>query len=369
MRILIWTDAFLPEIGGMEVFCMRLAVGLKERGHECLIVTNRRDSTQVGPSFYQGIPVHGFDFQNAAFASNLRLLREQHEACGPVIAAFDPDVTHLNIAMRSALGFMLQQRQKSRPTVLTLHDNLLFKHQQGLSSALLDSVDAIAAISESVRLNALSWRPEIATKLHKVLNALPMPEVLPTLLPTEPCLLAFGRLVKDKGFDLAIEAFARVARQFPTATLTMAGEGSEFRNLQALAREAGLAERIHFPGWIDPEDIPALLNRHSLVLMPSRWQEPFGLVALQTAQMGRPIIASRTGGIPEIVVDGQTGILFENENLPALTEALRLLLGNPTLGSRLGEQAYRHALNHFNFDRFIGAYENLYAKISAKKCG
>jgi len=367
MRILIWADAFWPEIGGLEVFCMHLVLRLKERGHDCLIITERNTSRGWGLSYYQEIPVYGVTFHKASTNRDLRSMREQHEACKQLIAQFNPEIIHLNSVMRGALGFMLQQRDRRRPAILTLHDDTLLEYQKGLVSAVFENVDAVVAISEFIRTKTLIHQPGFTDKLHIILNALSMPEVLPLPFPAEPRLLAFGRFIKEKGFDLAIRAFAQLAHHFPKATLTLAGHGVEHAALCSLAQETGFADRIHFPGWISPEDIPALINQHSLVIMPGRWEEPFGLVALQTAQMGRPIIASRAGGIPEIVLDGVTGKLFESEDLPALTNCLQLLLENPALCEQMGRQAHVQAKKYFCFDTFVAAYENLYRRVQAQR--
>lgn len=340
---------------------MNLVTSLKERGHECLVIAERRNPRDEGPGFYDGTPVHGISFRTAAANGDLPAIRLKHELCARLIGEFDPDVIHLHPVMRGALGFVLTQRNCRRPAILTLHDNVLFQHRHGLGGSVFENVDAIAAVSQSIQTATLKYDPGLKNKLHTVLNSLPMPKLAPAPFPTEPRLLAFGRLVKVKGFDLAIQAFARLARLFPQATLTVAGHGPEHASLGHLARESGFASRIHFPGWVHPDEIPALINQHSIVIMPSRWQEPFGLVALQTAQMGRPIVASRTGGIPEIVSDRVTGKLYENENLPALTEAIQLLLENPGLAEQMGRAAHLHAQKQFPFDAFITAYENLYA--------
>jgi glycogen(starch) synthase len=365
MRILIWTDGFWPEIGGLEVFCMHLVKRLRKSGHDCLIIAERNGAAGWGMSDYHGTPVYGVTFCKTTVKRDLVSLREQHEACKSLIAQFDPEVIHLNTVMRGVWGFLLQQRDQRRPTVMTLHDYAIFQHRNALATALLEHVDSLAAVSDFIRVHALENRPELKNKLRTVLNALPMPDLPPSPLPAERRVLAFGRFTRDKGFDLAIQAFAGVAPRFPEATLTLAGNGMEFDALQKLAVETGFGDRIHFPGWVNPEDIPALINQHTLVVMPARWQEPFGLVVLQTAQMGRPVIASRMGGIPEIVVDGVTGKLFESDNVPELTKTLQLLLEDPALCEEMGRNAHSHARQYFRFDHFVAAYERMYEQAAS----
>jgi glycogen(starch) synthase len=362
MRIIIWTDGFWPEIGGLEVFCMRLVTALQRRGHACLVVSNSPPGLAARHDPYEQIPVHRFTFQDALTRGDLKLFHREQEACARVVEEFDPQVIHVNAMYRSILGFVVMQRNRRRPAVLTLHDSHLYRRHDTLREAVMENIDLVAAVSNSIRRDALAQVPGIAGKLHLVSNALPALRIPPAPLPRGHRLLAFGRLVRDKGFDLAIEAFAEIARQFPEATLTVAGDGEERSRLEAQAGKAGLGLRVHFPGWIDPDDAPALINRHSLVIMPSRWQEPFGLVALQAAQMGRPIVASRVGGIPEIVLDGVTGKLFANENVAELTQAIRELLEDPALAEKMGRQAQAHVQEHFNFDRFVDGYESLYAR-------
>ena len=96
MRILIWTDAFWPEIGGLELFCVRLAEAWQESGHACAVVTERRKSEKLVTHSYRGIPVHETNFERALRGADLPHLRRQHETCGHFIEEFQPDVIHLN---------------------------------------------------------------------------------------------------------------------------------------------------------------------------------------------------------------------------------------------------------------------------------
>ena len=244
--------------------------------------------------------------------------------------------------------------------MLTLHDHALALHARGTGPELVRSADIITAISQSQRKFILGCAPGIGDRMRVILNALPAPTLAPAPYPSHPRLLVIGRLVREKGFDLAIRAFAALAPDFPQLTLTVVGEGTEAASLRRLAQETGFLARIHFRGWIDPAEIPAVLNEHSLVIMPSRWEEPFGLVALQAAQMARPIVASRTGALPEIVLDGVTGSLVPNEDLSAYIAVLRCYLNDPGLIARQGRQARAHVASHFSFPQLITNYANAY---------
>jgi glycogen(starch) synthase len=170
-------------------------------------------------------------------------------------------------------------------------------------------------------------------------------------------------LVQDKGFDLALRAFALVHPRFPGVRLVIAGQGPERAALEGLAANLGIGAAVDFPGLISPSAVPALLNTASAVLVPSNWFEPFGLVALQAAQMGRPVVASRVGGLQDLVLDGQTGLLVEQGSVEALAAAIAILLADPHLASGLGHTAYHHARRVYSWERYVGDYLALYTKL------
>jgi glycogen(starch) synthase len=116
---------------------------------------------------------------------------------------------------------------------------------------------------------------------------------------------------------------------------------------------------------VDPEDVAALINRSTLVVVPSRWQEAFASVAIQAAQLGRPVLASRVGGMSEAVLDGETGILFASEDDDALAAAIIGLLDEPRRLERLGRNARSHAQRAFSFDRYVADVESIYRRVSA----
>ena len=362
MRILIWTDAYWPEIGGLEVFCMRLATALQNRGHDCLVIANRNYPGNGGLKWHGEIAVHGFHFIRNRQNGDLAALRRDHLACVQIISEFKPEIIHLNAISRSLLNFILLQRGQRYPAVLTLHDPHVFAIKSILAP-LMENVDRLVAISEYVRKETASAFPSAEAKLGKIVNALPDTSLPPSPVPDHQKILGFGRLVGDKGFDVLIKAFARIAPEFPGVTLTLAGDGVERPALEKLAGNSGCGERIYFMGWVLPDKMPEVILAHQMVVVPSRWQEPFGLVALQALQEGRPVIASTAGGLPEIVSDGETGRLFENENDLELAACLRQLLSDPALAARMGEKGRERAWKFFAFEDFVRAYENLFMKV------
>jgi glycogen synthase len=133
--------------------------------------------------------------------------------------------------------------------------------------------------------------------------------------------------------------------------------------LEAQAHALGVASAVNFVGLVRPEAVPELIGNCTLVVMPTRL-EAFGLVALQAAQMGRPVVATRVGGLVDLVVDGETGMLVDPDASQALAEAIALLLQRPDLRKQMGQAAQRRSGELFSWERFVDAYDALYRRIA-----
>jgi len=190
-----------------------------------------------------------------------------------------------------------------------------------------------------------------------------MPALVPPPIAFDPLrILCVGRLVPEKGFDLALAAFAIVLQRFPSARLVFAGDGPEVNNLQQQAFDLQILHSVEFVGGVPPERVAGLMGDATLVLVPSRL-EGFGLVALEAGSMARPVVATRVGGLPEIIVHEQTGLLTECENSRALAQAIELLLEQPERARRMGWAARERAQKEFGWERHVDAYEGLYRKL------
>ncbi len=157
-------------------------------------------------------------------------------------------------------------------------------------------------------------------------------------------LLALGRLVPQKGLDLAVQALPAIRASHPKAVLVIAGEGPERERLEALGRARGLADALFLPGRAG--DVAALLEQADVLVHPSRW-EGFGLVLLEAMLAARPIVATNVSSIPEIVVDGETGFLVPRNTPGALADAVVRVLDAP---GTLGAAGRARALEHFSAD-------------------
>jgi glycosyltransferase involved in cell wall biosynthesis len=162
---------------------------------------------------------------------------------------------------------------------------------------------------------------------------------------TDPTVLFVGRLVPQKGVDILLRSFAILRRRIPNANLVIAGDGDQDLYLRRLARYFGLPPRVAFVGWQTGDALVRLYQRIEAVAVPSRY-EPFGLVALEAMSCGRPVVASRSGGLAEIVEDGRTGYLVPPGDHLRLAQRLAWLLLNERVRRTLGGAARKRALRY-----------------------
>lgn len=367
-RVLYWVQDFLPSIGGVQVLAGHLLPELRARGWDVCVVASR-DFTDLPPeSEWDGIPVHRFPFREALTAGDPALLVETRNAVAALKRRFRPELVHVNLTDPSVFFHLQTTAAWPAPFLLTTRVDMT-QRTAGPATILgraLEAADRVTTISGALLDNLLALAPGIGAKATVIHNALPLPDAAPASLPfAPPRLLCFGRVAPEKGFDVALRALARLAPTHPGLTLEIVGEGSALADLQALARQLGVDERVEFTGRVEPDAVPAAVDGATLVLVPSRWQEGFGLVALQAHQRGRPVVASRVGGLPEVVADGRTGVLVDPDDSVALAGAVARLLADPPGTRAMGDAARRRAEEVFGWARHVEAYDGIYRELVA----
>lgn len=173
-------------------------------------------------------------------------------------------------------------------------------------------------------------------------------------------LVFVGRLVSDKGVDLLLQALKLLQNENLFPDLTIVGSGPEEENLHPLAAELGLNRQLTFAGQQSGAPLAEILNRHRILVVPSRWAEPFGVVALEGIACGCVVVGSEKGGLSEAI--GPCGLTFENGNIRALADQLKRLLNDLNLQTNLRQQAAEH-LSKFQAETVAAAYLRLMRKM------
>lgn len=368
MRVLYWTEQVSPYIGGVEIITDHFLAAMARDGHELTVIARKGELTLDGPSVPgTDIPVHYFGFKEAFVNNRLDRVASITRQIGALKARLKPDLIHLNFCGPSLIFHLRTLAACRAPTLMTLYALPEGEPAKtGVMARLFDAADWVVGPSQAVLDRTREWFPQITPRSSVVYNTLNLPALDPDPLPFDrPRLLCLGRMVPDKGFDLVVDALPAILRAAPDLRLTIAGDGTDTERLEQQAERLGVRERIEFLGWVAPPDVLGLINTSTIVVVPSRWYEPAPLVAIQAAHMGRPVVGARTGGIPELVLDRETGLVVDHEDSGAIAEAVTYLLRNPDQARRMGRNAQARARSVFGWQGCMDAYRALYRRLSA----
>ncbi|MEE8167949.1 MAG: glycosyltransferase [Candidatus Hydrothermarchaeales archaeon] len=274
------------------------------------------------------------------------------------------DLIHAHYAVPQGLLGVILKKIKGKPLIVTVHgSDITVLGRNSLARPFvrftLKSADAVIAVSNFLK-GETSKLGVAEEKIQVVYNGLPVgKEVQKESLNIEGTIIAYiGSLVPQKGVDVLLQAFENVKREIPEAKLVIVGEGREEKKLLRLARKIGLLD-VYFLGQRD--DLNSVLEGSSLLVLPSR-EEGFGMILLEAMHMGVPVVASRTGGIPEVVGHGKNGLLVERENPEALAKEIISVLKDDALKERLIVNG-RKTAERFSWESASNEVDGLYEEI------
>jgi len=389
MKILLVNDYATPT-GGAELATLGLREGLRKEGHDARIFSSSaRPST--GPSFA--------DYECVGTTSRWRTLLQ---AANPwaftklrrVLAEFQPDVVHVRMFLTQLSPLILPLLGDVpclyhvvwyRPVCpigtkmlpdgtacqtpagvvcyrnhcLPLRDWFPLMLQMKLWRRWRHVFNLVVANSEATRRHLVAEGIEpVAVVWNGVPIQLPRPQ-----LSAPPTAVFTGRLVREKGVDVLLQAFVKVVARIPEARLLIIGKGPEQDSLSRLIAQLRLVPNVSMLGHLSRSEMERHCAKAWVQVVPSRWAEPFGLVAAEAMMRGTAVIASNSGGSAEIVQNGQTGFLVPSGDIHAFAQALLHLLGDRELAERMGKVGREVAVVRFSeavwIDKFVALYQTL----------
>lgn len=364
MRIIQWAFPYLPAIGGREVFIQRLCNSLTDNGHDIHVIAPPPSNTEfMVPNYVHtdDYPIHRHDLRSSILSKDSNLIKAARKQLLIDLARIKPDVIHLhtigpeNLILRDALGEL-----GFTPVFVYTHhtpsiDNVLWRH-------FLSTMDVIVAISEHSREQLELHDPSNREKMVLIENAVPVEANFSPILAENREIFAFGRLSEEKGFQVLLDAWSQLRAYIGGMKLIIAGDGPYSSQLHAQAKRLGIAESVDFPGWLSQNCVRSHLDQSRLVVVPSIWNEPFGLVAAEAHARARAVIASDVGALSEIVLHQQTGLLVAPNSPEMLSQAIQQIAHDlPALRS-LGAQAFDHAMHSLNWKFCVTKYQDIYTK-------
>jgi glycosyltransferase involved in cell wall biosynthesis len=177
----------------------------------------------------------------------------------------------------------------------------------------------------------------------------------------------FKNLERKYGPEVLIEAFARIAAECPEARLTMAGRGEMNDSLRGRVAELGLSDKVDFPGRLPHEQMVAAMQGTDLFVMPSTCQESFGVAAIEASACEVPVVATKVGGVPEAVVDGETGVLVPPFDAERLAEACIGLIRDSNRRRQLGKVGRKFVLDHYQWHQNAATMASVYGQLLSRQ--
>lgn len=363
MRILHDSPGYRPYIGGIEVFLAGLAPALAERGHEVCVLTAHGAMDLPDSEVIDGVRVERLRYSEGLVASDPRQILGAIRRAADVRRDFAPDVVNLHFSDATIFFYARSAAAHPAPMAMTFHVSppRVLEDKRGAMWESLGGAARVTACSQATLDDVLALMPEKREAASVLYNGVEPPPGQPGPPSFDPPVVATaGRLIREKGFDVLVAAMPALRERVPGARLRIAGDGPELDPLRAQVERLGLGDCVELPGWVAPDEIHTLFEGASLVAVPSRWREPFCIVALQAMLAARAVVASDVGGVPEVVAAGETGELVPMEDPGALAAAIAARLAEPAETARMGERGRERALARFTMERSVNEFERLY---------
>ena len=347
-------------VGGGEHSLLDLVVALRGAPEIRSHVVCPEDGALTRRLRELGIPVEIIDFpawRPAGAPGIVRALAGLSRA----IRRHSPDVLHCNATSRIATYAGLAGRRRGVPVVW----HVRVGDREGLKDRLIASLMTRIVVNSDAVGRRFSWlAPPRLTRVHNGIDLarLVAAAAPPRRVPGEIVAGSAGRFVAYKGFHDLLRAAAAVRDKHPGVRWVLVGDGPERAALHALGDTLGLRDVVTFAGW--QADVAPWLAGLDVFVLPSHG-EHFGRVLVEAMALGKPVVATDAGGVPEIVVDGETGLLVPPGDPPALAAAIARLVEDPAQRARLGEAGRRRATSEFSLERHRDALRALYQELGA----
>lgn len=356
-----WSDGW----GGQERRIHAEMLGMQRRGHKVLLAT-RPSCILARQAAADGIPVEYVDFSGKFHLPSILRLKA-------IIDREGIQIVNTHSGIDSWVG-ALAARLAGAKLVRTRHLNLpLHRRWYNFVHFMAHRIVTCGQAMRSYLIEKHGFPP---AQLASIPTGIDFSRFAPArtrdvmraelgLSPSCFVVLMVAVIRGVKRHEVAIRAFAELLRHQPDAVLLLAGEGPMQVDMERLSSELGVAGKIQFLG--QRSDIPDLLQAADAVLLTSR-SEGVPQAITQALGLGKPVVATAVGGVPELVIDEQTGLLVPSERPDLTAQALLRLVREPGLATRLSQGAQAHARQHYSLEAMLEATERVYAELLNPPC-
>ena len=371
MRILQVSAYLHPDEGGSQRYCYQLSQRLAQRGHEVHIVTSKLDRNLPSEQEKDGLHIHRCFSAGKIWRTNPATV-VIHK-----LVNIKADVLHAHsYIFLTSNQAALARKLVGTPFLLHLHGGLDYSPLTNDFSAQLrfhfknafydptvgkwtiEAADAVGCISKTDKKLAKNKWNINEEKLYWAPNAISSREFYRRNSDDTLNVVFIGHAEAWKGIRVFLEVVELVRRERPDVNFFIVGEGSH----KAPMRFKSSNEHMRSLGPVPHEIIPKVLSRASVLVLPS-YTEGLPTVCLEALASGVPVVASRIGGLPEVVIDGRTGYLFPPGNAELSAERVLDLLSDEQLRRRMGNRGRRLVQRHYTWDTVVKKIERIYESI------
>jgi glycosyltransferase involved in cell wall biosynthesis len=357
---------------GAEKHLLTLLSGLRARDIDAsltlLVEPDKPMDDYINAVTQRGIPVERLTIHRDLDFTLYSRLRDR-------LRQLKPDVVHTHLLHADLYGIPAARWGGVPVVVSSRHNDNAFRRRppfKQVNRFLWRLADGGIAISDAIAGFTVEVEGAPPARIHRIYYGLEPIKPLDRAAARKALIDEWGmkadvvlvgivcRLIEQKGITYGLQAFARSAPQFPDARLLIVGDGILRKSLENEAQTLGIADRVYFLGW--REDIASVMASLDVFLAPSLW-EGFGLVLLEAMGQAAPIIATQVSAIPEIVADGETGLLVPPRDVDALADALTRLLSDKPLRQHMGLLGQDRLETHFSAARMVDETAALYRKL------
>ena len=410
MRIVVLSDLYPPHfLGGYELECSQYAEEFVKRGHEVYILTSRWKAgngltdgnvfrlLHFSP-FNESLRLSASKFDSIYGINRLREIkwalegRLNYRITYSFIKKIKPEIVYIWNMGSVGIGPVIGAQHYGVPTVFRLNDYWLatlkkavWLNPNPLKRAYRGIISGLRRF-DKINLNHMIMCSHSLLRIYADLGfAESTMSVIPSGLPSFLIidnkklkrldegnngvvrLMFAGRLVPEKGVDVGIKALKHVIerKNVPPLRFDIYGDGPEgyARVLRDMVNTLGLGDTVKFMGTLELQQFIACYEDYHAFLFTSRWEEPFGLTLLTAMARGVPVIATKRGAAPEIICDGENGILVPADDPVALADAIHRLVQNPLLGEKMRNNALKTVHEKFTFEKIFGKIEEYFEMV------
>lgn len=371
MTILVCIPCLLT--GGTEIQTLNLVQALVGGGHRVVTVCYFEYSENMVARFHQSGSEVVCLSSTGARIGGWRGILFLYKGLRKALKRYKPDVAHVQYMAPGAIPILLLRLLGFRQIIATAHtaadiySNLRLVHF--IQRYCVRAFTCITELAEQSFFGS-SQLYGVDTPLKRrnhftIYNALPtgfsIRRESRSFISRPVTLGVVSRLEMIKGMDLVIPAFARVRSKYPDTRLIVVGDGSLRKRMQQQAQELGCTDGIEWTGRQPQDQLFDWYDRMDIVLMPSR-SEGFGLTAIEAMANGCVVVASRTGGLPEVVRDREVGLLHTSESIDDMVDKICSLVGDITLLQHYSEAAMGY-VGRYSFERYSQLFNDLYKRL------